>query len=137
MSAPLKQLPKLVWELKALDKEFCKTIVNNEDKLWIHIHKNSAIISETDEASPETLFIVSMKNIKLKHLNRSEKIFYLLEPITYEEFSFDKVDLSGFNKFKDHMDQQSKLIHKYFNWNSYNTIDTGVKDADFWDMLVK
>lgn len=131
---PLKQLDKLVWELKIGDMIFCENIINNADDLWVHFSVNSAKILETDEPDSQTLFVISMKNIKIKNLDREDGILFLSEPINYEGLSFDKIDLNHWDEFKFHMESQSKLIYKYFAWNEYNVIDTGIKNVNFWNM---
>lgn len=134
---PLKQLPQLVWELKEADKAFCKSIIKRADKLWIHFNRNSAIIRETDDADLNILFVASMKNIKIKSLSRRKKALILSEPITYQGLSFNKIDISQWKEFQDHMKKQNELISKHFNWNEWNVKDLGIKDTDYWNMLIK
>ena len=132
---PLKELPKLVWELKKSDDRFCKKIIENADKLWIHYSANSATILETDEPGPDTLFVASMKNIDILNLDRSSKTLYLTQPITYGNVTFNKVYLGNLNEFKEHMINQTQLICNFFEWSELNTVDTGIEESNAWSTL--
>jgi hypothetical protein len=134
---PLKQLPQLVWELKEADKAFCKSIIKRADKLWIHFSKNSAIIRETDDADLNILFVASMKNVKIKGLSRKKKALILSEPILYQGLSFDRIDISQWSKFQNHMIKQNERIPKHLNLSGWNVVDLGINDSDYWKMLAK
>ena len=133
---PLKELPKLVWELKMSDDLFCKKIIQNGDKLWIHYGNNLASILETDEPGPNTLFVASMKNVGILSLDRSSKTLYLSQPITHGNITFNKVNLSNFDSFKEHMTNQTQLICNFFEWSELNTVDTGLSENNAWSTLM-
>jgi hypothetical protein len=132
---PLKELPRLVWELKRSDDLFCKNLIENMDKLWIHCFQDSAIVLKTDEVGPETLFVTSMKNIGISNLDRATKTLYLSEHITYDNLSFDKVNLGHLSEFKEHMNNQTQLISNFFEWSELNTVDTGIEEINAWSTL--
>lgn len=132
---PLKELPRLVWELKIADDLFCKNLIESMDKLWIHCFQDSAIVLKTDQASPETLFVTSMKDIEISNLDRPTKTLYLCQPITYENLSFDKVNLGHLSEFKEHMNNQTQLISNFFEWSDLNTVDTGIEEINAWSTL--
>lgn len=124
-----KQLSRLLWDLKALDTVFCDYIIKNANNLWIHFNENSFYLQENEG-------IISMQNIKIKNLDRANKVLYLFQPIIHEGISFDKIDLSNFSKFKDLMDQQKKVVQYYIHWNERDTMDFGFDKDRAWDVLV-
>lgn len=132
---PLKDLPRLVWELKIRDDIFCKSLIH--DKLWIHFSNNVAYLLDTDQPSSETIFVISMQDIEISKLDRSTKMLYLVKPLTYANVTFDKLDVSYLTVFKQHMMTQNQLITIFFEWNELSIIDTGIQELDAWKTLTK
>jgi hypothetical protein len=118
---PLKEVYRLSWELSISDTIFCEYIKDNKDKLWLYLDNGSAMVSES-----ETQF--SMKDVKIKNLDRTKKLLYLSEHIIIENIAFDKIDLSNWCKFKNHMNKQFTIVCKHLNWD---ISDTGIESVDF------